>query len=325
MSSLCGERSNDGDGCRISRRICRVHFEFAPDQGAGKKSGAHLRRADITDEVIAEFTDSLKGWRIRILKEERATNMAEYNAGAATATDGHKVVSKAEWLAAARELLASEKELTRARDVVAAKRREMPWATVEKEYLFDTPAGKKTLADLFQGKSQLIVYHFMFGTDWEEGCPGCSLMADTFNGNTPHIEARDVTFTAISRAPLTKLEAFKKRMGWSFKWASSAGSDLNRDFGVSFTKEERENAKPYNHGTAGFAQDEAPGISVFYKNPKAEIFHTYSSYGRGLEDVMGVYGYLDRVPKGRDEANLPRPMAWVRHRDKYAPKLVELK
>jgi len=251
--------------------------------------------------------------------------MAENNAGAGMAIDGHRVVSRSEWLAAARDLLAKEKELTRARDAVAANRREMPWVKVEKQYTFDTPAGKKTLADLFQGKTQLIVYHFMFGTDWEEGCPGCSLVADSFNGNTPHIEARDVTFTAISRAPLAKLEAFKKRMGWGFKWASSAGSDFNRDFGVSFTKEERETAKLYNHGTAGFAQDEAPGLSVFYKDANGEIFHTYSSYGRGLEDVMAVYGYLDRVPKGRDEASLPRPMAWVKHHDKYAPKLVELK
>jgi predicted dithiol-disulfide oxidoreductase (DUF899 family) len=284
-----------------------------------------MRRSQIDDEVIAEFTDSLNGWRIRILKDERMTNMAQNNGGAATAVEGHRVVSRADWLAAARDLLAKEKELTRARDAVAAKRREMPWEKVEKQYTFDTPAGKRTLADLFQGKNQLIVYHFMFGPDWEEGCPGCSLVADTFNGNAPHIEARDVTFTAVSRAPLAKLDAFKKRMGWSFKWASSGGSDFNSDFGVSFTEEQREGTKPYNFGTAGFPKDEAPGMSVFYKNAKDEIFHTYSSYGRGLEDVMAVYGYLDRVPKGREEAGLERPMAWVRHHDKYSPKLVELK
>jgi predicted dithiol-disulfide oxidoreductase (DUF899 family) len=251
--------------------------------------------------------------------------MAERKQGAATAVEGHHAVSRAEWLTAAKELLEKEKELTRARDAVAAKRRELPWVKVEKQYTFDTSAGEKTLADLFQGKSQLIVYHFMFGTDWEEGCPGCSLVADSFNGNTPHIEARDVTFTAISLAPLAKLDAFKKRMGWGFKWASSARTDFNSDFGVSFTKAQREGSKPYNFGTAGFGQDEAPGLSVFYKDRKGEIFHTYSSYGRGLEDVMAVYGYLDRVPKGRDETSLPRPMAWVRHHDKYAPKLVELK
>lgn len=239
--------------------------------------------------------------------------------------EGHRVVSKAEWIAASRELLTKEKELTRARDALAVKRRELLWMKVEKQYAFETPAGKKTLAGLFQSKTQLIVYHFMFGPEWEEGCPGCSLVADSFNGNAVHIEQRDATFTAVSRAALAKIEAFKKRMGWQFKWVSSAGSDFNADFGVSFNKSELAR-KPYNFETAGSGEEEAPGLSVFYKNANGEIFRSYSSYGRGLEDVMAVYGFLDRLPKGRDEAGLPRAMAWVRRHDRYdAEKLVDLK
>jgi predicted dithiol-disulfide oxidoreductase (DUF899 family) len=235
-----------------------------------------------------------------------------------------RIVSKNEWLAERKELLAEEKELTHRRDALAEKRQRLPWAKVEKEYSFETRRGKKTLSQLFDGKSQLIVYHFMFGPEWEEGCPGCSLMADSFNGNVPHIEARDVTFTAISRAPLAKIEAFKKRMGWQFKWASSQDTDFNYDFAVSFAKDAPKE-KNYNFGTMNFAMEEAPGLSVFYKDANGSVFHTYSTYGRGLEDMLAVYPYLDRVPKGRDESGLPRPMAWVKHHDKYdAGKLVRL-
>lgn len=213
-------------------------------------------------------------------------------------TDHPRVVSKAEWLAARKELLTQEKELTRASDALSAKRRELPWVKIEKPYSFDTPGGKKTLADLFEGRSQLIVYHFMFGPEWEEGCPGCSMTADTFNGNA-HLLGRDVALTAVSRAPLSRMEAFKKRMGWQFKWASSSGSDFNFDFGVSFTKEDLAGGKIYNFGTAGFAMEEAPGMSVFYKDTRGDIFHTYSTYGRGLEDLLAVYVFLDRYDAGK--------------------------
>jgi predicted dithiol-disulfide oxidoreductase (DUF899 family) len=237
-----------------------------------------------------------------------------------------RIVSKSEWLAERQELLAEEKELTHRRDALAAKRQRLPWVKLEKEYSFDTPRGKKTLAQLFDGKSQLIVYHFMFGPEWEEGCPGCSLMADSFNGNMPHIEARDVTFVAISRAPLAKIQAFKKRMGWQFKWASSQGNDFNHDFAVSFTKDDIAKGKNYNFGTANFAMEEAPGMSVFFRHANGDIFHTYSTYGRGLEDMLAVYPYFDRLPKGREESELARPMGWVRHHDKYeSEKFVELK
>jgi predicted dithiol-disulfide oxidoreductase (DUF899 family) len=252
-----------------------------------------------------------------------ATSKAEFES---SKTDHPRVVSKVEWLAARKELLTQEKEFTRARDALSAKRRELPWVKIEKPYSFDTRGGKKTLADLFEGRSQLIVYHFMFGPEWEEGCPGCSMAADTFNGNAAHLLGRDAALTAVSRAPLSRIEAFKKRMGWQFKWASSSGSDFNFDFGVSFTKEDLAGGKIYNFGTAGFAMEEAPGMSVFYKDARGDIFHTYSTYGRGLEDLLAVYVFLDRVPKGRDEESLPQPMAWVRHHDRYdAGKLIDLK
>ncbi|HKQ86178.1 MAG TPA: DUF899 family protein, partial [Candidatus Acidoferrales bacterium] len=188
------------------------------------------------------------------------------------------------------------------------------------------PTGKKSLADLFEGRSQLFVYHFMFGPDWKEGCPSCSMVADGFDGVNVHLAQRDVTLTAISRAPLAQVEAFKKRMGWRFNWVSSFGSDFNRDFRVTFTKDDLAQGKVYNFGTSGFAAEEAPGLSVFAKRG-SDVFHTYSSYGRGLDELLGVYFMLDRVPKGRNEEGIvPYPMAWVRHHDRYdAGKLVDLK
>jgi predicted dithiol-disulfide oxidoreductase (DUF899 family) len=229
-----------------------------------------------------------------------------------------KIVSQTDWLAARRELLTKEKEFTRMRDQLTEQRRQMPWVQVEKEYTFETPAGKKSLGDLFAGRSQLMVYHFMFGPEWEEGCPGCSLVADSFNGNAAHIEQRDAAFVAVSRAPLAKIEAFKKRMGWNFKWVSSAGSDFNSDYRVSFSKDEQAGGgEVYNFGTAGFPMEEAPGLSVFAKDAEGKIYRTYGTFGRGLEEVMAVYAYLDRLPKGRDEAGLARPMAWLKHHDKY--------
>jgi predicted dithiol-disulfide oxidoreductase (DUF899 family) len=238
----------------------------------------------------------------------------------------HPVVSRDKWLAARKDLLAKEKEFTRQRDALSAERRKLPWVQVGKEYVFDTPSGKKTLADLFGGKSQLIVYHFMFGPGWEEGCPSCSLLADHFDGSVVHLAQRDVTFQVVSRAPLPQIEAFKKRMGWRFPWASSYGSDFNRDYHVSFPKDERTTPQVYyNYGMQEFPSDEGPGLSVFYKDENGGVFHTYSSYGRGLDILIGAYNFLDLAPKGRDEDGLKFTMAWVRHHDKYVDgELVDL-
>jgi predicted dithiol-disulfide oxidoreductase (DUF899 family) len=234
-----------------------------------------------------------------------------------TATQlGHKVVSRDEWLKARIAHLAAEKELTRRRDELARQRRELPWERVGKNYVFEGPNGKETLADLFAGRSQLVIYHFMLGPTWEEGCKSCSLLADHFDGPQIHLAHRDVTFTAISRAPVPRIQAFQNRMGWRFHWVSSFGTDFNRDYGVQFTKEELAGEVDYNYGRRRFGSEEAPGLSVFYKEGD-EIFHTYSAYARGLEGVMGTYGFLDMVPKGRDEDGLAFTMSWVRHHDKY--------
>ncbi len=230
----------------------------------------------------------------------------------------HAVVSETEWVAARKELLAKEKEFTRQRDAISAERRKLPWVKVEKNYVFDTPSGKKTLAELFGKKSQLIVYHFMLGPGWEEGCPSCSFLGDHFDGSLIHLAQRDVAFTAISRAPLREIEAFKKRMGWRFPWASSNGSDFNYDYHVSFTKDELAKGKVYyNYTEAHFPSEEAPGLSVFYRDKTGGVFHTYSTYGRGLDILLGAYNFLDMTPKGRDEGGLKHTMAWVRHHDKY--------
>jgi predicted dithiol-disulfide oxidoreductase (DUF899 family) len=229
-----------------------------------------------------------------------------------------KVVSREEWLAARRKLLAREKQLTRERDAVAAERRSLPWVKVEKDYVFDAPGGNKTLADLFNGKSQLIVYHFMFGPDWKEGCPSCSFNMDHTDGALVHLAQRDVSFAAVSRAPLARIEAFKKRMGWQFTWVSSYATDFNYDYHVFFTPEEIAKGKvEYNFDRVEFPSAEAPGISVFYKDKDRNIFHTYSAYARGTENTVNAYNYLDYVPKGRDEDCLPFTMAWVRHHDRY--------
>jgi predicted dithiol-disulfide oxidoreductase (DUF899 family) len=231
------------------------------------------------------------------------------------------VVSQAEWLAARKELLRKEKELTRLRDEVSRQRRELPWVRLEKDYRFDGPNGKEKLADLFAGKSQLVVYHFMFGPDWQEGCPSCSFNMDHTDGALVHLAQRDVMFVAISRAPFSKIEAFKKRMGWHFKWVSSYGSDFNYDYQASFKKEDmaKGNGKVYyNFDMNVFPSEEGPGFSVFYKDKNGDVFHTYSTYARGTELTVGTYNYLDLVPKGRDEDALPFTMAWVRHHDRYA-------
>ena len=228
----------------------------------------------------------------------------------------HKIVSREEWIAARKAHLRNEKALTRMRDLVSAERRRLPWVKVEQDYVFDTPAGRKSLGDLFDGRSQLIVHHFMFGPDWQEGCPSCSFVMDHTDATLVHLAQRDVAFVAISRAPLAKIEPFKKRMGWRFNWVSSYHNDFNRDHGVSFTKDELARSDIYNFGTSGHPSEEAPGFSVFYKNGN-DVFHTYSTYARGAETGMLTYNYLDLVPKGRDEGGFYFPMAWVRHHDRY--------
>ena len=236
----------------------------------------------------------------------------------------HKVVSHDEWLVARKAYLAEEKAFSRTRDALSKKRRELPWEKVEKTYAFDGPNGKQTLADLFGGKSQLIVYHFMLGPDWEQGCPSCSFLADHFDGMVIHLAQRDVAFVVVSRAPLAQIEKFKARMGWHFKWVSSFATDFNYDYQVSATPEEKTTGKTvYNYVETTFPSEERPGASVFYRNDKGEVFHTYSSYGRGLDMLLGVYHLLDLTPKGRDEAGLPWPMAWVRHHDRYEGAVID--
>jgi predicted dithiol-disulfide oxidoreductase (DUF899 family) len=231
----------------------------------------------------------------------------------------HSVVAHEKWIAARKELLQKEKEVTRLRDELTRLRQDLPWEKVGKEYVFDGPGGKETLSQLFEGRSQLIVYHFMFDPAWEEGCKSCSFLADHYNPSIIHLKHRDVTMVTVSRAPLDKLEAFKRRMGWSFKWVSSSGTDFNSDYHVSFTPEQVEKGEmDYNYRIGKtFVVGEAPGISVFYKNQDGEVFHTYSAFARGLENFIGAYNLLDIVPKGRDEEELKYGMLWVRHHDRY--------
>ena len=229
----------------------------------------------------------------------------------------HTVVSQDQWLTARKALLAKEKEFTKARDALSAARRELPWEKVEKDYVFDTPQGRQSFADLFDGRSQLMIYHFMLGPGWVQGCPSCSYLADHFDGADIHLAQRDVTFVVVSRAPLAEIEAYKKRMGWKFKWVSSHGSDFNHDFHVSFTPEEMASGKvEYNYAKGEFPSEEAPGLSTFIKDSGA-VYHTYSTYGRGLDMFIGAYHFLDVAPKGRDEADLPWSMAWVKRHDEY--------
>lgn len=230
----------------------------------------------------------------------------------------HTVVSRKEWLEARMALLAKEKALTRQHDALAKERMELPWERVEKSYVFDTPTGRQTLTELFEDKSQLLVYHFMFGPEWEQGCPSCSLAADSMNANYIHLIQRDVAFAMVSRAPLAKIAAFKKRMGWSVPWVSSFGNEFNYDYGVSLSEEERQ-SKVYNYGSSTFPSDEAPGMSAFYKDERGTVYHTYSGYARSLESLLGVYTMLDVAPLGRNEDGLAWPMAWVRHHDRYEP------
>lgn len=232
--------------------------------------------------------------------------------------DNPKVVSRDEWLAARKQLLVKEKELTRQRDAIAAERRQLPWVKVEKNYIFDSANGKRTLAELFDGRSQLVIYHFMFDPEWQEGCPSCSFNMDHTDPALVHLAQRDVSFAAVSRAPIAKIESFKKRMGWKFNWVSSNNSDFNYDYQASFTPEQMAKGKvEYNYDLTEFPSTEGPGISVFYRDKDGNIFHTYSAYARGSETTINTYNYLDFVPKGRDEDNLPFTMAWLRHHDRY--------
>ena len=224
----------------------------------------------------------------------------------------HKVVSREEWLAARTAFLIKEKEFTKQRDALSQARRELPWAKVDKTYVFDGPNGKETLSDLFESRSQLVVYHFMFNPNWEAGCKHCSFWADNFNDIIVHLNHRDVTMLAISRAPLSKLDAFKQRMGWTFKWVSSEDSDFNYDYNVSFTPEQTQGGEVlYNYAKSKMDAADREGVSVFYKDETGAIFHTYSSFARGIDLVNTAYNYLDLVPKGRDEGG--KGPGWVRH------------
>lgn len=234
--------------------------------------------------------------------------------------DGHAVVSRDEWLKARVALLAKEKEFTKLRDAISQQRRELPWVKVESHYEFDGAEGKVTLSDLFDGRSQLIVYHFMFDPEWTQGCKSCSLLADHYDPAVIHLAHRDVTMVTVSRAPIEKLLAFKKRMGWTSLWVSSFSNTFNRDFRVSFTPDELKSGLPlYNYVSAPYPISELPGLSVFFKNDVGEIFHTYSTYARGLDLFITAYNLLDVVPKGRDEDDTPG-MSWVRHHDRYGEK-----
>jgi len=230
----------------------------------------------------------------------------------------HRIGTRKDWLAARLALLQEEKELTRRSDALVEKRQALPWVRVDKPYVFETPDGRRTLAELFDGRSQLLVQHFMLGPDWQQGCPSCSFMADHSDGMTIHLAHRDVSFVAISRAPLVEIERFRRRMGWRFPWVSSHGSDFNYDFAVSFTPEQVASGDvAYNFGPWPYPYEELPGVSVFARDEAGTVFHTYSTYGRGVEVMMGTYRMLDLTPKGRDERNVEYKMEWVRHHDRY--------
>ncbi len=244
--------------------------------------------------------------RLTVANAEKTESMAN-----------HPVVSRDSWIVERKALLAQEKELTRLRDEIARQRRTLPWVRIEKNYFFDTPSGQRSLADLFAGRRQLLVQHFMFAPGWEQGCASCSFMADHTDGMTVHLAQRDVTLLAVSRAPLAEIERFRKRMNWQFTWVSSAGSSFNHDFRVTFTPEEIAEGELYYNYTQR-PNEEMPGVSVFYKDDAGEVFHTYSTYGRGVEVMMGTYNLLDLTPKGRNELEVSHKMEWLRHHDRYA-------
>ena len=232
--------------------------------------------------------------------------------------DNHQIVSKNEWIAARKVLLKKEKEFTALRDQLSHQRRDLPWVAVDKEYVFDGPNGKETLSELFDGRSQLLVYHLMYDPMWDAACPSCSFWADNFNDIIVHLNQRDVTMIAISKAPYNKIDAYKKRLGWDFKWVSSFDTDFNFDYYVSFTPEELAKKKAfYNFISQDPGTSEREGVSVFYKDTIGRVFHTYSAYERGIDILNNTYNYLDLVPKGRDEDGYDFPMTWVRRHDEY--------
>ena len=241
--------------------------------------------------------------------------MTNYESGA---SEQHPVVSHEEWLKARVAFLAREKEFSKARDEIARQRRGLPWERVDKTYTFETPNGRETLGDLFEGRRQLVVYHFMFAPNAKQGCPGCSFFADSFDvlaTHPEHLHQRDTTFLAISRAPLAQLEAYKRRMGWSFKWVSSGDGDFNYDFGVSFRPEEQKTKSGFYNYKKGEGGADKEGASAFYKDEGGNIYHTYSTYARGIDVLNLTYNVLDLTAKGRDEGE--EPMSWVRHHDRY--------
>lgn len=230
----------------------------------------------------------------------------------------HQIVSRERWIEARRDLLAAEKDMTRRSDQLASLRRQLPWVRIDKDYAFEAPQGRQSLADLFDGHSQLVVQHFMLAPGWAQGCPSCSYMADHVDAMRVHLANRDVAFVAVSRAPIAEIERFRRRMGWRFKWVSSHESDFNYDFAVSFTPEEAATGHiDYNYGEWPMTGEEWPGVSVFCTNGAGQVFHAYSTYGRGVEVMMGNYRILDLVPKGRGERDVPHKMEWVRHHDRY--------
>jgi|SRR5271155_460162 len=235
----------------------------------------------------------------------------------------HKVVPHSEWITSRKELLAKEKEFTRLRDEISRQRRELPWEKIEKKYVFDGPNGKESLSDLFGGRSQLAVYHFMLGAGWKEGCPSCSFIADQFDSYTVHLAARDVAFAVISYATRPEIEAFKKRMGWRFKWVSANATDFNQDYQASVSKEAATSGPVYYNYEMRqqFPSEERPGASIFYKDAAGDIFHTYSTYARGLDILLGAYNWIDMTPLGRHEEG--HGMGWVRHHDKYVDGKIE--
>ncbi|MFZ0606993.1 MAG: thioredoxin family protein [Xanthobacteraceae bacterium] len=238
----------------------------------------------------------------------------------------HNIVTHDEWTAARKAYLTEEKAFTRARDALSKKRRELPWEKVEKTYVFDTPEGKRSLAELFGNKSQLIIYHFMLGPGWEAGCPSCSLIADHFDGAAVHLAQRDISLVVVSRAPLPEIERFKARMGWKFPWVSSFAGDFNFDYHVSASPNDKAGGEvEYNYEMTTFPNEERPGANVFLKDAGGLVFHTYSTYGRGLDILIGAYNLIDLVPKGRDEDGLKFSMAWVRHHDRYGSAQVDTK
>lgn len=230
----------------------------------------------------------------------------------------HRIVDHDEWVAERKGFLEREKEFTKLRDELSAARRALPWEKVDKEYVFETAVGRRSLSDLFDGRHQLLVYHFMYGPDWDAGCPSCSFWADNFERNVIHLAHRDITMIAVSRAPIDKLEAYKKRMGWTFTWASAYDNDFNRDYDVSFDPEAlKKNDVYYNYRRGSFPSEEAPGLSAFYRDDDSNVFHTYSTFARGLDMVNAAYHLMDMAPMGRNEDDLDYTMEWLRRRDEY--------